>query len=176
MLQKIHTYGFRHVVWVGLVVLLLGLQGCAQMWVSPQKLVGQPEQQVLDTWGQPTARVLLPQGGVRLQYSGQPWGRYVWMVNLNAAAQVEQVYQVLQLAAFNQIPVDGSWGHEDVLREFGPPAFIDHVASWKGDIWNYRWVDNTQDMYYYIYMDESGKVRRAHAGIDDSKDRYDWIR
>ena len=173
MLRK--SYIFRLSCWVfSLLAAAFLLAGC-NMWGSPEKWVGQSEQQVLSSWGQPTARVSLPEGGVRLQYSGQPWGRYAWMIDLDQAGQVTQVYQALQNKYFMQIPVDGSWGREDVLREFGPPALVDHVASWKGDIWNYRWWD-IKYMFYYIYFDENGRVRRAEAGIDFSMDRDTWRR
>lgn len=173
MLHERDKKGWQRFVSVVLVLVFSALlSSCSSAWLNPQRLVGQDEQEVLAAWGKPTAQIVLPQGGVRWQYSGQPWGRYVWMVDMDVTGQVQQVYQALDNAYFNQIPVDGSWGAEDVLREFGPPAFIDHVASWKGDIWNYRWW-HIKYMFYYIYFDENGRVRRAEQGIDWSMERDD---
>lgn len=152
------------------------ISGCSSAWLSPGKLIGQNEQTVIAEWGNPTARIAMPDGGIRLQYSGQPWGRYVWNVDMAPNDEVYEVYQALQPNYFNKIPVDGSWRDEDVLREFGAPAFIDHTASWHGDIWNYRWRENTTDMFFYIYFDENGAVKRAHQGIDfSSEERFPFV-
>lgn len=147
------------------------LGGCNSAWFNPKKLIGQNEQAVASAWGSPTAKIDLPDGGIRMQYSGQPWGRYVWNVDLAPNNAVYQVYQALQPLYFDQIPIDGSWTAQNVLRAFGPPAYIDHTASWRGDIWNYRWQENTWLMMFYIYFDEQGKVKQAHQGIDFSADR-----
>ena len=48
--------------------------------------------------------------------------------------------QVLAENEFNRI-VPGQWTRADVEREFGPPARIEHVASWTGPIMTYRWRD-----------------------------------
>lgn len=156
---------------VALVAVALVVTACA-VW-QPMKLVGADRAEVLATLGQPTAQVNLPNDGERLQYLTQPWGNTAWMVDLDAAGRVSGVHQALDSAYLQRIPVDGSWGAEDVIREFGRPAFIDHVGSWQGDIWNYRWYDHTKYMFYYIYFDPQGRVRRAHGGIDYTRERDD---
>ncbi len=145
------------------------LSACA-FW-QPSQLVGLDRAQVVASMGTPSAEVVLPDGGVRLQYLTQPWGDTAWMVDLDGQGRVRQVYQALDNAHLQRIPVDGSWGADDVLREFGRAAFVDRVGSWNGDIWNYRWRDGVQYMFYYIYFDPEGRVRRAHGGIDFTRER-----
>lgn len=170
MLHKSYKLSWHSWSMLLFALFLTQISGCSSAWFSPDKLVGLDEAAVIVEWGKPTAKITMPDGGIRLQYSGQPWGRYVWNVDITPNGEVYEVRQVLQLKYFNTIPVNGLWRSEDVLREFGPPAFIDHTASWHGDIWNYRWVENTKHMFFYIYFDDNGAVKRAHQGIDFTAD------
>jgi hypothetical protein len=106
----------------------------------------------------------LPNGGQRLQYTLQPAGQYAFMVDLDASGRVTQVRQVLTQAEFNRIEVD-RWTRADVEREFGPPGRIDGVANWPGPIYTYRWREQG-DMFYFVYFDPQGIVRRAHPGME----------
>ncbi|RZJ25985.1 MAG: hypothetical protein EOO54_04480 [Haliea sp.] len=118
---------------------------------------------VIARLGKPTRVVPLPTGE-RLQYSLQPFGQYAWMVDLDNAGKVLRSRQVLTAAEFQRI-VPGQWTRDDVEREFGPPARVDGVASWKGPIMNYRWNDGS-DMFYWVYLDERNLVQRAHPGME----------
>ena len=118
---------------------------------------------VIARLGRPTRVVQLP-AGERLQYSLQPFGQFAWMVDLDASGRVVRSRQVLTAAEFNRIEV-GQWIRDDVEREFGPPARIDGVASWNGPIMTYRWNDGS-DMFYFVYLDSGGVVRRAHPGME----------
>ena len=118
---------------------------------------------VIARLGKPTRVVALP-AGERLQYSLQPFGQYAWMVDLDAAGKVQRSRQVLTAGEFQRI-VPGQWTRADVEREFGPPARIDGVASWKGPIMTYRWSDGS-DMFYWVYLDERNVVQRAHPGME----------
>ena len=74
--------------------------------------------------------------------------------------------QVLTENEFNRI-VPGQWTRADVEREFGPPARVDGVASWNGPILTYRWRDlQGANMFYWVYLDPEGVVRRAHPGME----------
>ena len=126
---------------------------------------GTPRDAVLARMGPPQRVVRLP-AGERLQYSMQPVGQYAWMVDLDAAGKVVQARQVLTQADFNRI-VPGTWTRDDVEREFGRPAWVDGVASWRGPIMTYRWRDvQNSDMFYWIYLDERNVVQRAHPGME----------
>ncbi|MEO7549003.1 MAG: hypothetical protein ABIT82_11305 [Ramlibacter sp.] len=124
---------------------------------------GTPRDAVIARLGKPTRVVPLP-GGDRLQYSLQPFGQYAWMVDLDTAGNVLQSRQVLTAAEFHRI-APGQWTRADVEREFGRPASIDSVASWKGPIMTYRWNDGS-DMFYWVYLDERNVVQRAHPGME----------
>jgi hypothetical protein len=39
------------------------------------------------------------------------------------------------------------------------------VMSWTGDIWAYRWRE-VQDMWFWVYFDPQGVVRRTQQGLD----------
>ncbi len=141
----------------------LWLAGCSVFPISSVK-PGMSREEVTAAMGPPTAAVNLPQG-TRLQYSGQPGGQFAFMVDLDAAGRVASVRQVLTENDFSRI-VPGRWTEADVLREFGRPALITRVGSWNGDILTYRWY-GMQDMFYWVYLDASRVVQKAHAGVEE---------
>ena len=136
------------------------LAGCA----SPLQ-TGMTRDQVLAAWGQPTRSVPLA-GGERLQYSLQPMGRQVTMVDLDTGGRVVRVRPVMTANEFARIATDGSWTRADVEREFGPAPDHERVSSWDGPIMTYRWRDGGVDLFYWVYLDQAGVVRRAHQGMD----------
>lgn len=148
------------------------LAGCATNPYNASRIApGTPRAEVVAQAGTPSAVVPLPGGGERLQYSLQPFGQQAFMVDLDAAGRVARVRQALAEAEFQRIQ-PGAWTRADIEREFGRPARIDGVASWGGPVWTYRWRDavNT-DMFYHVYLDAQGVVRRAHPAIELFNDR-----
>jgi hypothetical protein len=126
---------------------------------------GMPRDAVIQKMGTPYRVVRLP-AGERLQYTAQPFGQYAWMVDLDATGRVVQARQVLTENNFNRIE-PGKWTRDDIEREFGRPAWVDGVASWKGPIMTYRWRDlGGADMFYWVYLDERNVVQRAHPGME----------
>jgi hypothetical protein len=144
-----------------LAAALLLMAGCAFAPVQP----GMSRDQVEARYGKPTRAV--PVGsGIRLQYSRQPAGQSVVMVDLDAAGKVMAATEVMTPQAFSKVE-PGKWTREDVEREFGPPASVDRVASWKGDIMTYRWRENNiQDMYFWVYLDARQVVGRTGQGME----------
>jgi len=134
--------------------------GCALTPVTP----GMSREQVVASYGTPTGIVPLA-SGTRLQYSRQPAGQSAVMVDLDAAGRVTAVREVMKLQEFLRIE-PGQWTRGDVEREFGPPARVDRVASWPGDIMNYRWRDSVQDMFFWVYLDAGNRVQRIGQGIE----------
>ena len=139
---------------------LLAMAGCALAPVQP----GMSSSQVVDSYGKPT-RVVATVLGTRLQYSSQPAGQSAVMVDLDAAGKVIAVREVMTLQEFSKIQID-KWTREDIEREFGLPARVDTVASWSGDIMNYRWRDSLHDMYFWVYLDANQVVRRTGQGME----------
>ncbi len=142
------------------------LAGCAGNLFSGYDIAaGTPRQAVIERMGAPH-RVVRLATGERLQYSLQPYGQHAWMVDLDSAGRVVQARQVLTEGNFHRIEID-KWTRDDVEREFGRPAWVDGVASWRGPILTYRWRDTVNsDMFYWVYLDEANVVRRAHPGME----------
>lgn len=142
-------------------VLALLLGACAVVeWVP----LGTDRNAVIERYGAPSRVVPLP-SGTRLQYTRQPMGQTAVMVDLDAAGKVVAVRQVLNPNDFARIEV-GQWTRETTEREFGRPAWVNHVASWTGDILTYRWRDGSTDMLYYVYLDPQGVVQRVGQGME----------
>jgi len=144
----------------GFAATFLALAGCTFSSVQP----GMSRQEVIDRYGTPS-RVVPLDSGTRLQYSSQPAGQRVVMVDLDAAGMVISARQVMTPKEFSKI-VPEKWTRYDVEREFGRPATIDRVASWSGDIMSYRWLDLDQRMFFWVYLDGQGVVRRTGQGME----------
>ncbi|MDB5929508.1 MAG: putative lipoprotein transrane [Polaromonas sp.] len=148
---------FKHAASLASAALLVA--GCATP-VQP----GMSREQAVASYGRPTA-VVSTGAGSRLQYSRQPAGQSVVMVDLDAGGKVTSVREVMQQQEFYKIE-PGKWTRADVEREFGPPARVDRVMSWSGDIMNYRWRDNLQDMLFWVYLDAGNRVQRIGQGME----------
>lgn len=142
---------------------ILALSACALGRVEP----GMTRDEVIARLGTPS-RVAPLSSGIRLQYTGQPAARQATMVDLDAAGRVVQARQVLNATDFARIEV-GQWTRHDVELAFGPPAYVDRVASWPHDIMTYRWFDAV-DMFFWVYLDQNNVVRRAHQGMEYYRD------
>lgn len=154
----------QRVVALALAACCAVLAGCAGGLVTSFNVApGTPRASVIQQWGQPVRSVRLPQGE-RLQYSLQPLGQYVVMVDLDASGNVLTSRQVLTPAEFARV-VDGQWTRADIEREFGPPAKVDRIMSWPGDILTYRWNDGS-DMFFWVYLDAQQVVQRTQQGME----------
>ena len=155
----------KHAAGLAVVTLLVG--GCAFTPVQ----TGMSREQAVASHGTPT-RVVLTATGSRLQYSRQPAGQSVVMVDLDAGGKVTSVREVMKQQELLRIK-PGQWSRADVEREFGPPARVDRVMSWPGDIMNYRWRDSSQDMLFWVYLDAGNRVQRIGQGMEIPMDPYD---
>lgn len=152
---------------VVVATLALTLTGCAVTAVKP----GTPREEVIASYGKPT-RVVPLSAGTRLQYSLQPLGRSAVMVDLDANGRVTSAREVLTPGEFVKI-VPGAWTRTDIEREFGPPAMVDRVMSWQGDIMTYRWTDAVTDMFFFVYLDPAQVVRRTGQAMEFRNLDYD---
>lgn len=171
----------------------LGLTACAGVG-SLQRISavqpGQTRAEVLALLGNPTAVVSMagvngpgatgsafpndPAAAERLQYSGQPFGQFANMVDLDAQGRVVRAFQALNITRFQAITArlqQTRLTQQDVLREFGPPAQTTAVSSWQGPIWLYRYYDMA-DMRYALYFDPEGVLRRGHPEMEERRRRF----
>jgi hypothetical protein len=157
--------------WLTVLAPALLLAACAHPWNTANIPAGSTREQVVASAGQPFAVVPLPDGGQRMQYTLQPMGQQAFMVDLDPAGRVVRSRQVLTEGEFARIE-PGRWTVADVQREFGPPARVEGVASFRGSILTYRWRDlGGADMYYWVYVDPQGTVQRAHPGMEFRNDK-----
>ncbi len=141
---------------------LVLLAGCAFKTVVP----GMSREEVLASYGKPT-RVVPFNGGTRLQYSTQPSGQNAVMVDLDNTGKVVAAQEALKSSEFYKIGI-GKWTRPDVELAFGPPALVDRVRSWPGDIMTYRWRDGSENMLFWVYLDSNNVVQRTGQGQDYS--------
>ena len=73
------------------------------------------------TLGRPTAELKLPDGGTRLQYSGQPFNQSVVNADFDAQGRLRVVEQMMTDESFARVRA-GKDTQADVLRDFGPPG------------------------------------------------------
>lgn len=118
------------------------------------------------TLGRPTAELKLPDGGTRLQYSGQPNNQSVVNADFDAQGRLRVVEEMMSDESFARVRA-GKDTQADVLRDFGRPA----------DIFHYRLSNETAFMYRYltygrfpaamfIYFEPAGVVKRTETGLD----------
>lgn len=155
-------------LWAAATAAILAGCGGVPLFGDIHVAAGTPRQQVLDRMGRPSRIIALPGGGERLQYSFQPYGRAVWMVDVDAGGKVTGAYQALTETNFNRI-VYGSWTRDDIEREFGRADLVESVSSWQGPILTYRWSGRDGSDLYSVYLDDRGIVRRAHPGMEQFK-------
>ncbi|MBS3020876.1 hypothetical protein DJFAAGMI_03640 [Comamonas sp. PE63] len=138
-------------------LLAVGLAGCmVPQWQKP----GMPQAEVERGMGKPTLVVALPEGGQRLVYSQQPAGQQVYHMDFDAQRKLVRVEQVLDTAHFFALR-NGVDTRDDVYRMFGPPAIVEGVYSFKGDIWTYRFLDNTFGRRAHVHIDPQGVVQKV---------------
>ncbi len=147
--------------------------GCA----NPDQLApGSARDTALQTLGAPTARYPLPGGGgERLQYSRQPAGQQVYNVDVDAAGKVSAATQMLNESQFAKVPA-GTWRADDVLRQFGKPAYVSRVGSYVGEVWVYRYKDTAFDRLFYVYVDPTGLVAKTGRGGEPRRERHDLVK
>lgn len=128
---------------------------------------------VLDKLGPPAVRIALPDGGERLLYTTQPAGRQVYHMDFDAAGRLVRTEQVLTFTRLAGLPAGTS--RDEVHRTFGPPMLVEHVASFDGDIWTYRFRDDLGTRRQgHVHITPQGRV--AKVMFTDDPDRADFFR
>ena len=138
-------------------LLALALAACAvPEWQKP----GTPLADIERTMGRPTLAEPLESGGQRLVYSRQPAGQQVYHMDFDASQRLVRVTQVLTLENFQALR-NGVDTRDSVRRMVGPPALVEKVARFNGDIWTYRIQQNGIEQGAPAVLLPPGVVRRV---------------
>lgn len=134
---------------------------------SPQSLKpGTPIAEARSTLGRPTAELRLPDGGSRLQYSGQPNNQSVWNVDFDAQGRLRSVEEMMTDEAFLRVRA-GKDTQADVMRDFGAPAEVFHYRLSNETAFMYRYYTHGRlHAAMFIYFDPAGVVKRTETGMD----------
>ena len=147
--------GLKHIA--ASMLLAATLAGCAvPEWQKP----GTPRADIERAMGRPTLAVPLADGGERLVYSRQPSGQQVYHMDFDARQRLVRVTQALTLEAFQSLR-NGEDTQGSVMRRFGPPALVERVARFDGDIWTYRILEHGIARQAHVHLDPAGVVRRV---------------
>ncbi|WP_426305646.1 hypothetical protein ACN9MJ_24545 [Acidovorax facilis] len=136
------------------LVLAVQISGCA---LPAREKAGALRAEVVARLGPPTAVFALP-AGERLLYSELPAGFAAYNLDFDASGRLVRNEQVLTQARFENLPV-GVWTAADVQRTFGAPLRVERVARFEGDIWTYRFRQNSDPRLAHVHLDPQGVVR-----------------
>ncbi|RKR69014.1 hypothetical protein C8C94_3536 [Acidovorax sp. 94] len=139
---------------LALLVLAVQISGCA---LPAREKAGALRAEVVARLGPPTASFPLP-SGERLLYSELPAGFAAYNLDFDARGRLVRNEQVLTQARFENLPV-GVWTAADVQRTFGAPLRVERVARFEGDIWTYRFRQNSDPRLAHVHLDRQGVVR-----------------
>lgn len=141
---------------LALLALVAQLAGCA---LPAHEKPGVLRAEVLARLGPPTATFPLP-SGERLLYSELPAGFAAYNLDFDASGRLVRNEQVLTQERFEGLPA-GAWTVADVQRTFGTPVRVERVARFEGDIWTYRFRQNSDLRLAHVHLDRQGVVRRV---------------
>ena len=141
---------------LALLVLAVQISGCA---LPAREKAGALRAEVVARLGPPTAVFALPVGE-RLLYSELPAGFAAYNLDFDASGRLVRNEQVLTQARFESLPV-GVWTTADVQRTFGAPLRVERVARFEGDIWTYRFRQNSDPRLAHVHLDRQGVVRQV---------------
>ena len=139
---------------LALLVLAVQISGCA---LPAREKAGALRAEVVARLGPPTASFPLP-SGERLLYSELPAGFAAYNLDFDASGRLVRNEQVLTQARFESLPV-GVWTTADVQRTFGAPLRVERVARFEGDIWTYRFRQNSDPRLAHVHLDRQGVVQ-----------------
>jgi hypothetical protein len=145
------------------------LAACAGPGVTPLDQ-GATEAEVVQRWGEPTARYPMP-GGVRLEYATGPYGVTTWMVDLDAGGRVTGWQQVLTdrhlTSVMKRLP---GMSVDELLRTLGRPGERRHGGRPGGEVWGWRF-ENSFCLWFTVWVGPDGVVREGSFDIDPRCDR-----
>jgi hypothetical protein len=148
---------------VAALAVALVVTGCA----TPTQLpTGATRSEVIASLGTPQARHALPDGGERLEYSGDGLQQEAWMVDLGADGRVMSVRQVHTLEEFSRIK-PGVDTQDTVRRSLGAPWQVARYRLSGLTAWSYPHMEhNAWYSLMTILFDDNGVVQRVENGPD----------
>ena len=138
------------------------LAGCA---ATTPPAPGASSDEVLQRWGRPTARYTLEDGRQRLEYATGPYGRWTWMVDVDAAGKVVQSRQVLNEAEFFEVQKAQNLNRDQLLRWIGTPGERRHGGWQGGEVWSWRYPTN-DCLWFQSSIAPDGRVTGSGYGTD----------
>ena len=144
------------VAFVGLGGLAALLAGCA---LPGREAPGALRSEVVARLGPPQATYALP-SGERLIYTALPAGFEAYNLDFDAGGRLVRNEQVLTQTWFEALAGSG-WTRQQVQSTFGPPVLVEEVARFDGDIWTYRFRQNSDVRLAHVHLDRQGRVRQV---------------
>ena len=130
--------------------------------------IGASLEQARQSFGGPTGRYRLDDGGTRLEYASPSFGKQTWMLDFDANGRLVAKQQVLDEAHFAQI-VPGL-SQQELLFRLGHPAWIFGVGRQNLDVWNYRFAIPLGCTIFQVSVLRTGVVKEASQGWDPACD------
>jgi len=129
---------------------------------------GMGEAEVAALIGRPTGHYPGPNGKTRVEFATGPYGRFTWMVDLDASGKViDAPEQVLNEAYFSWIQ-QNSRDHDSkwLLYNLGRPSEVMGLRWIGGQVWSWRYP--TFDcLWFQVTVNDDGSLRDAGGyGID----------
>lgn len=135
------------------------LSACALPPLQP----GMTEVELLRSWGPPSGRHAMPDGGTRLEYASGPYGKVTWMVDLDARQRYVRAEQVLDEAHFARVTLGMSAG--EVLRLLGRPA--DRLVDFRHrQTWYWRYENMLCQWFGVTFSPQGIVIEGGHYPID----------
>jgi hypothetical protein len=139
--------------------------------MTPPPTPGQSRDEVLRSWGQPTARYELGQGAQRLEYATGLFGRSTWMVDLDAAGLVRSARQVLTDSSLMELQ---GWlpgmPRDALLLSLGTPGERRGGGRQGGEIWSWRYQTN-ECLWFRVSIGDDLLVRDGGFYPDPTCDK-----
>ncbi|AJW46553.1 membrane protein [Ralstonia mannitolilytica] len=153
--------------WTGAAALVLSACAAFTPVQMAQKMIGQPESAVRETFGTPTETYALADGTHRWIYSKQPMGHEVYAADFDAGGRLTRFRQMLtEKEIFEARP--GTWTKRDVLERFGTPREpTQYYPLMRREAWSYRMLTNGyQQAHFSAYFDDNGVLDRTMIIVD----------
>lgn len=134
--------------------------GCA---TNPLSLPpGTPAAELGAKLGEPTAKHTIA-GGTRWEYATGPYGKFTWMLDLDASGTLRSSRQVLTEREFNTVRAGTSVA--ELRTQLGRPSETWRIDWQKQTVWSYRY-DTPFCILFHVGIGDDGRVVDTGYGPD----------